>query len=134
MAAPVWQSFNITPQFELPIDSTDDEVDTFIRSNAFGGTSFSFFQPTPPHSSLFLVLNCVLIPSLKGAHGVSTARMGKANTAFGEDVVGPDFKVKGVKGLRIVDASVIPFMPNGHSMAPVYVVAERAGDIIRGRA
>ena len=124
MNAPVWQSFNITPQFDLPIDSSDEVVDAFIRSNAFGG-SFSprlIFdrtdKPPPPHP---------------GAHGVSTARLGRANTPFGEDVVGPDFRVKGVQGLRIVDASVIPFMPNGHSMVPVYVVAERASDVIRGR-
>ncbi|TEB26253.1 alcohol oxidase [Coprinellus micaceus] len=104
MNAPVWQSFNITPTFDLPLDSSDEEVDAFIRSNAFGG-----------------------------AHGVSTARLGRANTPFGEDVVGPDFRVKGVQGLRIVDASVIPFMTNGHSMAPVYIVAERASDVIRGR-
>ena len=68
---------------------------------------------------------------IAGAHGVATAKIGPWNSPAGSDVVGPDFRVKGVNGLRIVDASVIPFMPNGHSMAPVYVVAEKASDIIR---
>jgi choline dehydrogenase-like flavoprotein len=66
-----------------------------------------------------------------GAHGVATAKIGKANSPAGTDVVGPDFRVKGVSGVRVVDASVIPFSPGGHAMVPVYVVAEKAADIIK---
>ncbi|KAH8833300.1 alcohol oxidase [Flagelloscypha sp. PMI_526] len=65
-----------------------------------------------------------------GVHCVGTARMVSHDSTDG--VVGPDFKVKGVDGLRVVDASIIPYIPSGHTMAVVYALAERASDVIKG--
>ncbi|KAF6749358.1 hypothetical protein DFP72DRAFT_818928 [Ephemerocybe angulata] len=62
-------------------------------------------------------------------HGVGTAAMSKKDAKHG--VVDPDLRVKGVSGLRIVDASVIPNVPAGHTQVPIYVVAERASDLIK---
>ncbi|THU83652.1 aryl-alcohol-oxidase from pleurotus Eryingii [Dendrothele bispora CBS 962.96] len=62
-------------------------------------------------------------------HAVGTASMSASDASFG--VVNPDLVVKGVKGLRIVDASVLPYIPSGHTQAPVYIVAERAADLIK---
>ncbi|KAJ7186067.1 aryl-alcohol oxidase-like protein [Mycena filopes] len=62
-------------------------------------------------------------------HPTSTARISKAGDKGG--VVGPDLLVKGAKGLRIVDASVLPSSVAGYPQAEVYIIAERAADLIK---
>ncbi|KAF8873117.1 aryl-alcohol-oxidase from pleurotus Eryingii [Infundibulicybe gibba] len=62
-------------------------------------------------------------------HPTSTARMSPDNAAWG--VVDSKLLVKGVSGLRIVDASVFPVIPAAHTSGPVYIVAERAADLIK---
>ncbi|KAF8962179.1 hypothetical protein BDZ97DRAFT_1759417 [Flammula alnicola] len=62
-------------------------------------------------------------------HPVGTAGMAAQNSTTG--VVNPDLTVKGVDGLRIVDASVFPFVPSSHPQGAVYILAERAADIIK---
>jgi len=59
-------------------------------------------------------------------HPAGTCKMGRDEMA----VVDPEFRVRGVDGLRVVDASVFPELPNGNTCAPVYMVAERAADLI----
>jgi choline dehydrogenase len=41
-------------------------------------------------------------------------------------------KVHGVEGLRVVDASVMPYITNGNIYAPTMMLAEKAADLIRG--
>ncbi|KAM7205373.1 putative GMC oxidoreductase [Naviculisporaceae sp. PSN 640] len=69
-----------------------------------------------------------LWPSL--AHPSGTCAM--MPLKFG-GVVGPDLRVHGVKRLSVVDASIIPMIPGGALQATVYAVAEKAGDLIKGR-
>jgi choline dehydrogenase len=61
-------------------------------------------------------------------HVTSTCAMGKAETA----VCDPELRVRGVAGLRIVDASVLPTIPHGPPLAAIVAIAERAADIIKG--
>ncbi|KAG2022259.1 aryl-alcohol oxidase [Coprinopsis cinerea AmutBmut pab1-1] len=63
-------------------------------------------------------------------HAVGTTAMSPKG-ATNRGVVDSDLKVKGVKGVRIVDAGVIPYVPSVHTQVPVYVLAERAADFIR---
>ncbi|KAG6917039.1 hypothetical protein DXG01_004091 [Tephrocybe rancida] len=62
-------------------------------------------------------------------HPVGTASMSKKGASTG--VVDPNLKLKKVQGVRVVDASVLPFVPSAHTVAPVYAIAERAADLIK---
>jgi len=58
----------------------------------------------------------------------STARIGASPDT---GVIDPRLRVFGVKGLRVVDASVFPNQISGHPVASVVAVAEKAADIIK---
>ncbi|KAI0770378.1 alcohol oxidase [Fomes fomentarius] len=55
-------------------------------------------------------------------HPVGTVALGTA--------VNADLTVKGTKGLRVVDASIFPFIPSAHTQAPTYIVGERTAALI----
>lgn len=63
-------------------------------------------------------------------HPAGTCRMGRDAGA----VVDPELRVRGVTGLRVADASVLPVIPNAPLNATVLAVAERAAELIPGSA
>ena len=61
-------------------------------------------------------------------HAVGSAAMGPAD----DDVVDPRLRVRGVTGLRVADASVLPGQVSGNTAAPAMLVGYRAADLILG--
>ncbi|KAF9446419.1 GMC oxidoreductase [Macrolepiota fuliginosa MF-IS2] len=62
-------------------------------------------------------------------HPIGTASMSPKGASWG--VVDPDLRVKSVDGLRVVDASIMPYIPCAHPQAAVYFIAERAADLVK---
>jgi len=63
-------------------------------------------------------------------HPVGTCKMGRG----GDAVVDAELRVHGVAGLRVVDASVMPAIPGANTATPTIMIAEKAADMILGRA
>ena len=65
-------------------------------------------------------------------HLIGTARMGPATDKT--SVVDDQLRVHGLQGLRVVDASIMPSMPSANTYSATMMIAEKAADMIRGRA
>lgn len=84
--------------------------------------------PGPSAASDSAILDAIRTGGTWGYHTVGTARMGEDDDA----VVDGRLRVRGVEGLRVVDASVFPGLVSANTTAPVAAVAWRAADLILG--
>jgi choline dehydrogenase-like flavoprotein len=103
----------------------------FNSLNAFASLGAVEFTPganVTSDADIAAFLRKTFVPTL--AHPAGTASMMPEELG---GVVGTNLLVYGVKGLSVVDASVIPYLPATHLCTTVYAVAERAADLIKER-
>ena len=96
---------------------------------AFGGGVKGEIHPGPDFQGAGLRTE-ILNRATTVYHGVGSCRMGVDERA----VVGPDLKVRGVEGLRVCDASIMPSITGGNTNAPAIMIGERGADLVLGRS
>jgi choline dehydrogenase len=100
-----------------------------LAQPAFAPYDAGEILPGPGTQSDDDVIDWVQRVAQTGLHPACSARMGLDDDA----VVDPrTMRVHGVEGLRVVDASVMPVLPNSNTYAPVMMIAEKAADMILG--
>jgi len=106
-----------------------DIARTILTQPAMGLFNGGEISPGPSVSTDEEVLDWVRRDAETALHPSCTARMGVDD----ESVLDPtSMRVHGVEGLRVVDASAMPYVTNGNIYAPVMMMAEKAADLIRG--
>ena len=99
-----------------------------MKSTAFGGSNKGELHPGPDYDAANMKAE-VLNRATTVYHGVGTCRMGVDERA----VVGPDLKVKGIDGLRVADASIMPSIIGGNTNAPSIMIGDKAADLVLGK-
>jgi choline dehydrogenase len=100
-----------------------------LTQPAFDEFSTGELSPGPSVETDDEILAWVAKDGETALHPSSTCRMGTDEMS----VIDPEtMRVHGVEGLRVVDASVMPYVTNGNIYAPVMMLAEKAADIILG--
>jgi choline dehydrogenase len=104
---------------------------SILNQPAFEAFNGGEISPGPSVDTDEEILDWVARDAETALHPSCTAKMGTDDMS----VVDPtSMKVHGLEGLRVVDASVFPFVTNGNIYAPVMMVAEKAADLILGHA
>jgi choline dehydrogenase len=100
-----------------------------LRQPAFAEFSSGEISPGPAIETPEQILGWVARDAETALHPSCTARMGTGPLS----VVDPSsMRVHGLEGLRVVDASAMPYVTNGNIYAPVMMMAEKAADLILG--
>jgi len=96
-----------------------------MRSAAFGGAVKSELHPGPRYDAEAMKTE-LLNRATTVYHGVGSCRMGVDDRA----VVGPDLRVRGIAGLRVADASIMPTIIGGNTNAPSIMIGDKCAELV----
>jgi choline dehydrogenase len=102
---------------------------TILTQAAFDDYNAGELSPGPSVQTDEEILAWVAKDAETALHPSCTAKMGTDSMAVTDPA---SMRVHGLEGLRVVDASVMPYVTNGNIYAPVMMVAEKAADLILG--
>lgn len=137
---PVWGSPRINPRYyeaypDLDISVAGSKIEQkLFETKAFKDNGFSMVREPMPGCKQHEFdsddyWRCVFMQyTVSCNHHVGTAKMGPIYDI--EAVVDPRLRVYGVKSLRVVDASIMPVIPRGHTNAPTIMIAEKGSAMI----
>jgi choline dehydrogenase len=129
MAAPLIDFQYLADPADLEVLAEGSEmVREIMAGAAFGGSVKEEIHPGADVTGTGL-RDAILNRATSVYHGVGTCKMGVDELA----VVSPDLKVRGVEGLRVADASIMPSITGGNTNAPAIMIGEKAAEIILGR-
>ena len=130
LAAPLidYGFFKDPDDLEVLAEGTE-MIREIMAAAAFGGAVKDEIHPGAALQGKDL-REALRIRSTSVYHGVGTCRMGVDDRA----VVGPDLKVRGIEGLRVADASIMPSITGGNTNAPCFMIGEKAAELILGGA
>jgi len=96
-------------------------------TRSFAPYIFEEYRPGSAVETDADIVGAVRDAGTTGFHPVGTCRMGRDERS----VVDPRLRVRGVAGLRVIDASVMPTLVSGNTNAGTIMIAEKAADMIR---
>ena len=102
---------------------------SILAQPAFAPFDGGELSPGPTVETDAQILEWVANDAETALHPSCTAKMGTGPMAVTDPV---SMRVHGLQGLRVVDASVMPYVTNGNIYAPVMMTAEKAADLILG--
>ena len=100
-------------------------VRDIMAGKAFGGSIKEELHPGKDLKGQAL-RDVILNRATSVYHGVGTCRMGVDDLA----VVGPDLRVRGIEGLRVCDASIMPSITGGNTNAPAIMIGEMGAQLV----
>lgn len=125
-AAPLIDFQYLADQGDLDVLTEGSEmVREIMGSAAFGGSIKEEIHPGVSLKGPEL-RQAILNRATSVYHGVGTCRMGVDELA----VVSPDLRVRGIEGLRVADASIMPSITGGNTNAPAIMIGERGADLV----